>query len=212
MSEKEVQTVSVNAFERAAKEQLKGSVTESWFGTEVNIRRTLPLVEMLRFVKDLTEACFLEDGTFVPEMMEFTVKSGILTYYANFRLPENLKKQYELIYGTDAVDMVRAHINLSQLNEIVEAANRKIEYLCDSDIRALRAKLDELVSAMKAVGEETSSMFEGVDPADVQKLIGSLEGGGVDERKIVDAYLSHMEQQAPECVDEGTAEMEPAAK
>ena len=100
---------------------------------------------MMEFCKEIAENCFTNDGSFIPEIMDFAIKSGVLTRYANFRLPENLEEQYRLIYNTDAYETVVRRINTDQLNEIVRAANMKIKYLCDSDVLAFRAKMEELI-------------------------------------------------------------------
>lgn len=191
MSKKE-QRISINALEKIAKEQFQETTTKKWFDIEITIKRSLPLTEMLEFVQEVSEACFTTDGTFVPEIMDFAIKSGILTHYANFTLPSNLEKQYWLIYSTDAIEAVCECINNAQLQEIVDAANRKIDHMCDTDIVATRAKLNELYSAFEKMGEEFSNMFSGVNPEELRNMISALGNSDVSEEKIVSAYLEHM--------------------
>lgn len=184
--------ISVNAFEKVAKEQFPETVTEEWFGIEVTIKHSLPLKEMIMFVQEVVDACFTTDGTYVPEIMDFAIKSGVLTHYANFNLPENLEKQYWLIYSTNAFGMVSQYINQSQLQEMIEAANKKIEYMCDTDITATKAKLNDLCEAFEKMGEQFSTLFNNVSQDDVQRLIEAVGEAGVDEDKIVSAYIKGM--------------------
>ena len=64
--------------------------------------------------------------------------------------------------------------------------------MCDTDIVATRAKLNELYSAFEKMGEEFSNMFSGVNPEDLQNMISALGTSDVSEEKIVSAYLEHM--------------------
>lgn len=193
MAKKE-KRISINALKKIAKEQFHESVTEQWFDIDVTIKRTLPLKEMLEFVQEVVDVCFTTDGTFVPEIMDFATKSGILTHYANFTLPDNLEKQYWMIYSTDAVDMVCQHINVSQLHEMIDSINRKIDHMCDTDIVATRAKLNDLCEAFAKMGTEVSDLFSGVNADELQKMIGALGNTELSEEKIVSAYIEHMKK------------------
>lgn len=193
MAKKE-KRISINALEKIAKEQFPESVTEQWFDIEVTIKRSLPLKEMLQFVQEVVDACFTTDGTFVPEIMDFATKSGILTHYANFTLPDNLEKQYWLIYSTGAVDMVCQHINMVQLQEMIGGINRKIDHMCDTDIVATKAKLNDLYEAFVKMGTEVSDLFSGVNAEELQKMVGALGGTELNEEKIVSAYIEHMKK------------------
>ena len=191
---KEEKKISINALEKAAKEQEAAEVKEQWFDIEVTIKRVLPLAEMIGFVQEIVDACFLTDGSFHPEVMDFAIKSGIMTHYANFSLPANLEKQYWLIYNTGAADMVCQHIDTVQLQEIVNAANRKIAYLCDSDAAAIKAKLDSIIKAFSAAGDKMAEIFSDVNAEDLQKLAAALGEGGLSEEKVVSAYMEQTRQ------------------
>lgn len=195
MAKKE-KRISINALEKIAKEQFPESVTEQWFDIEVTIKRSLPLKEMLQFVQEVVDACFTTDGTFVPEIMDFATKSGILTHYANFTLPDNLEKQYWLIYSTGAVDMVCQHINMVQLQEMIGGINRKIDHMCDTDIVATKAKLNDLYEAFIKMGAEMSDLFSGVNAEELQKMVDALGSTELSEEKVVSAYIEHMKKGA----------------
>lgn len=195
MAKKE-KRISINALEKIAKEQFPESVTEQWFDIEVTIKRSLPLKEMLQFVQEVVDACFTTDGTFVPEIMDFATKSGILTHYANFTLPDNLEKQYWLIYSTGAVDMVCQHINMVQLQEMIGGINRKIDHMCDTDIVATKAKLNDLYEAFIKMGTEMSDLFSGVNAEELQKMVDALGSTELSEEKVVSAYIEHMKKGA----------------
>ena len=200
---KDEKRISINALEKIAKEQFSTEVKERWFDIEVTIKRVLPLTEMIGFVNEVVDACILIDGCFHPGGMDFAEKSGILTHYANFTLPDNLEKQYWLIYQTDAADMVCRHIDTVQLREIVNAANRKIDYLCDSDAAAVKAKLDSILKALADAGDRMEEAFSNVSAEDLQRLASALAEGGLSEEKVVSAYMEQAARTGNEPAPEG---------
>ena len=198
---KKEKRISINALERIAKEQAPGIITEQWYDIEVSIKPFLPLMEMLEFSMEIVDTCFLDDGDFMPEVMDFIVKSGVLTHYANFTLPDSISKQYWLVYNTDAVDMVMRHINVAQLQEIVDSANRKIAYICNSESATIRAKMDEFLESVGAMQEQTEDVFGGLSQEDVGALLSAVQSSGeLSEEKIVEAYVDIMRRQASDAL------------
>ena len=196
MAKKE-KRISINAFERVAKENFPETTTIDWHGINVTINHTISLAQMLEFSIEIVEVCFTESGDFMPEVLDFIVKAGVLTRYANFTLPENAEKQYWLVYNTDAVKVVTEHINREQLNEIISAANMKISYLCNSDVVAIRAKITELFEGLATLQEQTGDAFGGLSNDDVQRLIAASQvAETLSEEKIVEAYIGAIERKA----------------
>ena len=140
--------ISINTMDKIMKERFDNTITEQWCDIDVRIKKTLSFTEMMEFVNDVVLSCFQEDGGFVPEVMDFAIKSNILSKYANFSLPDNLEHRYEIIYKTDAVEMVCGKINNTQLNEIVSSIKNKVKFLCDSNALITTFKREPLVCLM----------------------------------------------------------------
>lgn len=187
--------ISVSSLDKAIKESFVDRAVVEWHGLEVTIKRNLALTEMLEFVNDVVMSCFQEGGGFIPEVMDFAIKSNILSRYASFPLPDNLEHRYGVIYNSDAVDFVCQNINMQQLNEITASIDRKISYLCNTNVMSIQKQMMELVSAFENMQQKTSDMFAGFTPEDLTKIMGALDDGGLNEEKIVRAYL---EQTKPE--------------
>jgi hypothetical protein len=195
MSKKSEKRISVNQLEKIVGENFKEIMEVQWGDIEISIRRSIPLSEVLAFCKEIVDNCFTDDGEFIPEVMDFVIKHGVLTRYANFRLPENLEKQYWLIYNTEAYEVVIAHINIDQLNEIVGAANRKIKHLCDSDVLAFRAKTRELVELFEGMQKQTENIFTDFSSDDIKTLMSAVDKTGtMSEEKIVEAYINKLRE------------------
>ena len=198
---KKEKKISITSFDEIKREQCVPTKIEQWNGNEIVITHTLSLVEMLKFVNEVVESCFSADGEYFPEIMDFSIKSNVLTRYANFSLPENIEHSYDLIYNTDAFYIVCEYIDKTQLNEIVESINRKIAYLRDSDILKTQKQIEKIISTFNNLQKQTENMFSGIEPKDIQNLIGALNGGSFNEEKFIDAYLNRVYEKPSDKVD-----------
>lgn len=181
--------VSINKTDTIMKERFGNTTTEQWYDAEVKIKRSISFTEMLTFVSDVVMSCFQQDGGFMPEVLDFAIKSNILTKYANFSMPDNLEHRYEIIYNTDAVDFVCRHINMGQLNEIVASVNRKLDYMCNSNVAAIQRQLNKVVESFEDVQQQTAKLFDGISSEDIAKITDAISSGELSGDKIVEAYL-----------------------
>lgn len=182
--------ISIAAFDKVAKEQAVNDTVFDWHGVEITVKYTLGLTDMMEFVHDAAESCFSESGAFVPEVMDFAIKSNILSRYARFTLPDNLEHRYALIYETDAVDVVCEHINERQLQEITASIKRRVNYVCQSKVTLIQQKAEEMFMAFEKLQKQSESMFDNVSKEDIQKLLSAVANGGFDEEAVVKAYLA----------------------
>lgn len=182
--------ISIASLDRIIKENFDNAAVEQWYDTEVKIKRSISFTEMMEFVNDVVMSCFQDEGGFVPEVLDFAIKSNILTRYANFSMPDNLEHRYEIIYQTDAVDFVCRNINMGQLNEIVASINRKIDYLCNTNVASINRKVTEMVSAMENLQAQTMEVFGGISTDDISKIANAVASGELSGDKIVEAYLN----------------------
>lgn len=186
--------ISVTEFKKAVDEKCSEAippvVTDEWNGIQVTMRTSLPMNEMIAFVQEVVELSFTEDGQYVPEVIDVLIKRGVLSRYANFNLPADLVRAYELIYHSDAFEFVVSHINSNQLTEIVNAISVGLKYRCDSDVTALRAKVEELVVNFSDAAEKLDAVLNGISSEDVASLITAMSSGQLDEAKLVEAFLS----------------------
>lgn len=117
--------ISITALDKIMKEKFDNQVVDTWNDIEVVMKRNLSITETLEFVNDVVMSCFSDSNGFVPEVMDFAIKSNILSKYANFSLPDKLEHRHEIIYRTDAVFFVCEHINMEQLREITASIDKK---------------------------------------------------------------------------------------
>lgn len=189
MVKKRTKKVSIKSLDKVIDENFANVTTMEWHGLEISIKHSLSFTDMLEFVNDVVQSCFNEKNGFVPEVMDFAIKSSILSKYANFSLPDNLKHRYQIIYNSDAVDFVRQNIDTQQLREIVASIDRKISYLCNTNVMSIQKQVMELLSAFENIRQKTSDMFANFTPDDMTKIMGALDNGNFNVEKIVKAYL-----------------------
>lgn len=199
--------VSIALFDKIAKEHFDNEVTIQWHEAEVKVRRSLPLMDVLAFVDDVVESCFHEQHGFMPEVKDFVIKSNILSRYANFTLPDNLEHRHQMVYCTDAVDAVYKVINTAQLQEIMDAIEDKIQFNCDTRAAEVQKRIEQAADAIEKLLNSTGALFSGITQDDLKALTGAITNGGLDEQKIVKAYMEQRraEQQDAELSRDASA-------
>lgn len=190
--------IPINSLDKIIKENYNNIITTVWCDVDVTIKKTLAFKDMLEFVNDVVMSCFQENGNFVPEVVDFAIKSNILSKYANFSLPDKLEHRYEIIYCTDAVKFVCQFINTEQLNEITASINKKISYLCNTNVMNIQKQIMELVSSFETMQQKTTDMFANLTPEDVTKVLSAFEDGKFSEEKLVEAYIQKTCVSTPE--------------
>lgn len=182
--------VSINSLDKVMKEQHPEKIVDTWHDIAVTVKPSISFTETLEFVNDVVMSCLSEENGFVPEVMDFAIKSNILTKYANFSLSDDLERRHEIIYNTDVVPFVCQRINMEQLREITVSIDKKIAYLCNSNVVGVQKQMAELIGAFEKMQQSTAEMFANITPEDMEKVIGAMDNGAFNEEKLVRAYLA----------------------
>lgn len=190
---KKVKRISVNALEKAVAEHCEKNSTVEWNGLSIEIQKNIGLEEMFAFVDDVASACFDSTGAYSPKRKKFMIRAAVVELYTNLSLPSSVKKQYDLLYGTDLFDTIVQNIDQSQLADIVDAINEGIKLVTDTGVATVTKKMDEIVNGFEKVGKDISDMFEGVDGSDINNVVRAVAENGIDEEKLMRAYLDMKE-------------------
>ena len=183
--------ISINKLEDVLKENIVVVPMRGNEDVNITIRRTLPLKDMMQFVTDAVSSCVdTQSATYTPEIKEFAIRSGILTVYANFNLPSNVEKQYELVYGTGALEQVMEHINTKQLAEIERAIDARIDHEVRMMESVLGAKTREVMSRIDTMVEQFENVFGGVNGEELNGVMQRLaQMDDMTEESIAKAVL-----------------------
>lgn len=189
--------ISISFMDKALKVQEENNtVVTQWCETDVTIKRTIGLADMIAFADNVADCCFMEDGSYHPELREFLFRCNVLTRYANFSLPENVEHKFELVYGTDAYDFVTQYVDERQLNMLDAAIYDKLNYLCDTNVAGLEKRMTEAVSAFEALQNKIADLFGGIDSDDMAKIASAMANGQFSEERLVKAYTEQMKKDA----------------
>lgn len=193
--------ITINQWEKTKEDiTVKFSLIEGEDGPEVVVRKALPLSEVWEAVDEIVEMCMptINVGTedepkmeqvFMPENRDFAVRRIIMSRYANFKLPQDFGKQYDLMYSTPVYQKVANCIDQMQLMEMVGAAERKLDYL-----------KEERLSVSKAIKEvlgqftDAANQLQDVDPNAVQQVLGLLSDTKNAGEKIVEKTMREAAQ------------------
>lgn len=197
MAKKAKKRITVNAFKKAVAKGLPETITIQWEGIDIEIKPTLSFGEMYGFVNGVVSSCIdATTGTYNAEAKDFAIKAMVLENYANFTLPKNPEKSYEMIYRTEAYFKVLDHINPVQFNEICTAIDKKIDYMLQSNVEMATKQINSMLTSMEAIQEQLSSVFGKVSDEDIKNLVNVLINKNVDEGKLMNAFLDAKEHEA----------------
>ncbi len=190
MAKKETR-ISINKLESVMKENVIVVPLNGAEDVDITIRRKLSLKDMMQFVENVVSSCIdAETATYTPEIKEFAIHSEILTTYANFNLPSNAEKQYELVYGTNALEQVMEHIDRSQLYEIKEAIDARIKHELRVIETSAAIKANEMMIRLSDAIEQVNSVFGDISGDDFNRVVKNLsEMNSVTDESIVKAVL-----------------------
>lgn len=184
-----VKKISINAFESVVKENFENTVTKEWFGIPVTITKTISFEEVVNFVAEVADNCFLSDGRYIPEAMQALIDCGVVRHYTNINLPTNLSHAYDLVMQSGIIDFIMPEINSNQYNDIIIAVRDKIEYACDINVTEFRNSLSDMMASMTDLQEKTKELFGKISPDEIQTLLAAFGDDKAVENKVVDAYI-----------------------
>lgn len=186
-----IKKISINTLEKCVKEAAgEPFVTREWRGIDVDIKVRLSLMEMMTFVDGVVKSCFTEQSAeYMPEIQDFAIRCSVLETYANFTLPSNIEKRYELAYGCDVYDVILSVIDRAQFDTIMRAIDEKISHLADANIEAINRQVNELYASLSSLEERLSEAFRGIDNESLSGLVDAISNGKLDEEKLVQAYF-----------------------
>ena len=184
-----VKKISINAFEKTIKENFENTVTKDWFGIPVTITKTISFEEVVSFVAEVADNCFLDDGRYIPEAMQALIDCGVVRHYTNISLPANLSSAYELVMQSGIIDFIMSEINYSQYNNIVLAIRDKVEYACESNAAEFNKAIEKMTVSMNEIQETTKDLFGKISPDDVQKIMGMYGDERSIEERVVEQYI-----------------------
>ena len=176
---------------------VKGNVYEcEWNGLKFNVYKVITLGAATHFVDSVVSAVFSgENDRFMPEVKDFATNLAIVAHYTDIVLPEITNEEMieainYVFEMTDLIRVIKSHIDSDQFFSIDSAIFDRIEHRNNVREALLERRFNDAAAAVEKVGEDLSSAMSGIEPGDLAKVIGAVSNGGLDEKKLVEAFAS----------------------
>ncbi|MCM1220770.1 MAG: hypothetical protein NC548_40395 [Lachnospiraceae bacterium] len=173
--------VSINALEKYCKavapEAVEKTVT---VGDDASITFTvkprLSLDESVRFIEDVvSEYINTQDLMIVPIAKEFIIGQNLLTYYANFTMPNNTEKAYDLVMGSfNIMNTILGSIDQNQYGILLRAIEERIRFEQHKMLTLQEARINQAVTEIEQFTSRMSTLFDGVDGSQMSEFISGM--------------------------------------
>lgn len=183
--------ISVNEYD-AAVESIAATNLIEWNDLEITVRRRIPYEDFVTGGIVISNACFGEDGAYVPEAKDVSFRLFVLSQYTNLSIPQNLEKRYEMACFSGIFDAVLTAIDRYQLEQLKESVNERIRVRTEAAVDAVVRQANSVAEAVQNLSEKFEAQFSDllgdVTPEELNRVIHGIAEGQVDEEKVVDAY------------------------
>ena len=177
---KKTNRVSINALERVCKEttsdimQRTFSIGDETITYEVKFRLTLE--ESMRFIEDVVkEAVMPNDGMIVPLAQSYIIGKNILVYYANFTMPSDESKAYELVLGANGIigDIIGC-IDNAQYQMLLAGVRDRVNFETQKMLSVQEQRVNTLVGEISRFAEQMDSVFGNISGEQMAGFISSM--------------------------------------
>ena len=173
--------VSINALEKYCK-QTAPAVVEQTIplndeeSLTFTIKPRLSLEECVRFIEDVvSEYINPKDTMVVPIAKEFIIGQNLLTYYANFTMPSNTEKAFDLVMGSfNIMNMILEHIDRNQYGMLLRAIDERIHFEQQKMVMLQEAKINRVVTEIEQFTNRMSTLFDTVDGDQMSAFITGM--------------------------------------
>lgn len=161
-----------------------------WGKKNITVKKTIGLTEMLSFVDNVVNGCFeKESGAYMPEVFTFAVYKGLIDYWTDYKLPSDVQKMFDLLFGTDLVEKVLCEVDETQYKGAVDSAKEKCRHLADMLIDGISERVEEMLNGIKELVSLAESAGEMINSESVEKIAQAVGEFGIDEAKVVKAVF-----------------------
>ena len=145
-------------------------------------------------VEAIVNACFDEDGTYRPDMIDVASRIGLIAAYTDVEMPENFEDKCTFVFVSGIFEAIVNEINCYQRDAIMRAVDETIRYRIRTNTNAIESSLITAAGEMNAVIGQFKEMYAGVSGDDMKALIGAISNTKLDEKKLVKAITDKREK------------------
>lgn len=180
--------ISINMLEKYCKQKTSDKATLKFpmsDGEELvcEVKTRLSLEETLRFVEDVVkETVASADMMIVPVAKDYILGKNILTYYANFTMPSNASKAYEMVMAaTDIINAIVQNVDNHQFSVIQQCIFERVEFEKQKMLSGNEYQINMLIGKINDMTEKMEAAFGGVSGEQVAGFISSMSDFAKDK-------------------------------
>lgn len=166
------------------------SVIKKWHKLPITVKTHLSLDEAVAFIYGVVDICFGSDFSYRPENLDPAVRSATVSFYTNIEMPENEYEQYELLYSTDIIQFIYDNIDQGQYDSIIRSINEKVAYNIHVNTYEFKKQVDAFQATVAEMTNQLSEVFGGMSSEEMSSVINAISENGLDEEKLVNAYIN----------------------
>lgn len=163
-------------------------------GTTVDVKSTVSFAEASKFVETVADLCFDSSGDYIPQVYDVAVAYAIIDTYTSIETPTDITALADVVYRSNIIENIRQYIDDNQIENLLEAVAKKIEYKIAVNASVATNKIEELISQVENAEKMLEQVASGLGGEDISKLMSAVADGKIDEKKLMEAYLGRKEE------------------
>ena len=163
-------------------------------GKTIDIRNTVPFAEASKFVETVADLCFDNSGDYIPQVYDVAVAYAIIDTYTSIETPTDITALADVVYRSNIIENIRQYIDDVQIEGLLDAVAKKIEYRIAINTSAAVNKSNDIINKIEEAEKMLEQVASGLGGEDVTKLVSAIADGKIDEKKLMEAYLDKKEE------------------
>lgn len=163
-------------------------------GKTIDVRSTVPFAEASKFVETVSDLCFDNSGDYIPQVYDVAVAYAIIDTYTSIETPTDITALADVVYRSNIIENIRQYIDDVQIESLLDAVAKKIEYRIAINTSAAVNKSNDIINKIEEAEKMLEQVASGLGGEDVTKLVSAIADGKIDEKKLMEAYLDKKEE------------------
>lgn len=159
------------------------------------VKPLLTMDESVRFIEEVVRECIMpDDMLIVPIARDFITKKNLMTYYANFTMPESQSKTYDLVMAsTGIINAILDNIDIDQFTMIQRSIDERIAFEEQKMIAEQQSNVRKITEDVSEFVSKMSSLFDGIDPEQTDGFMTSVskmaQNTEISAQSLASAFL-----------------------
>lgn len=189
MDENRDQIITAEEMAELTLERFPNFLTVDFYGYELHIMYLVPYRVLVTLTQKIADNCFDEDGNYLPETLDYSVRATVVATYTNVQLPDDIEEQYYMLYATDLWQTVIDSISAEQFSIIQNCVIERIRTRNETNRAMFEKELRSAMDLLSGMSLQVADLFSGISKEDLAALTKAIGNSRIDEEKLVNAVV-----------------------